>query len=357
MKHWVINQLEISHGSHASLKAMEGLRGVAVFLVFLVHYSTLIQPWLAGSAISLTNFIHGFGHLGVDLFFILSGYLIYGTIINKKTFDVAKYAQRRIIRIYPTFIVVFIIYLFLSLFFPSESKLPDETSSLILYLLQNVLLLPGLFDINPIITVAWSLSYEVFYYVIIPIVIFLFSLKKWPSNYRVWLWVMLSVVGFILAYLFGGPVRLLMFIAGILLFEMQKVQNIELKCFGTLSFILALVFFGVRSFIDINYYFSLMCVYILFAIFCLNAFSLNSFSSRWLTFSPLRWLGNMSYSYYLIHGLTLKFLFLILPFIIPTTHDNNFLYLWLLPPFFVVTLTASFCLFVIVEKPLSIDKK
>lgn len=47
MKRWVVNQLEISHGNNSTLKAMEGLRGVAVFLVFLVHYSSLITPWLS----------------------------------------------------------------------------------------------------------------------------------------------------------------------------------------------------------------------------------------------------------------------------------------------------------------------
>ena len=357
MKHWITNQLEIAHGKHNPLKAMEGLRGVAVFLVFLVHYSSLIEPWLTDTAISISSFIHSFGHLGVDLFFILSGYLIYGTIISKKTFEVMNYAKSRVMRIYPTFLFVFVVYLFLSIIFPKESKLPSETLPLITYLIQNILLLPGLFDIKPIITVAWSLSYEVFYYFLIPILICILSLKKWSSKRRVMVWVLITILGFILVYLYGGPVRLLMFVSGIILFEFHKIQSVQLKSWGTISFILALLLFGTRSIIDINYHLSLMIVYLLFFVFCLSAFSPKSFSSKWLVFSPLRWLGNMSYSYYLVHGLTLKFLFLLLSILIPATQSSLSIYFWLLIPFFMTTLIVSFCLFVGIERPLSIAGK
>jgi exopolysaccharide production protein ExoZ len=357
MKSWITNQLEISHGNHTPLRAMEGLRGVAVFLVFLVHYSSLIEPWLTNSTREFSSYIHSFGHLGVDLFFILSGYLIYGTIISKKTFEASTYAKRRVMRIYPTFMFVFLVYIFLSIIFPNESKLPIETLSLITYIIQNILLLPGLFDITPIITVAWSLSYEIFYYFLIPILIFTFSLKKWSSHSRVIAWFFITILGFIFTFLYGGPVRLLMFVCGIILFEFQRIQNIKLKLWGSTSFILALLLFGIRSVIEVDYHLSLAVVYILFFVFCLNAFTYKSFSYGWLIYSPLRWLGNMSYSYYLIHGLTLKFLFLILPTIIQPTHSSSLIYFGLLPPFFIATLIVSFFLFVGIERPLSITKK
>jgi peptidoglycan/LPS O-acetylase OafA/YrhL len=357
MKSWIINQLEISHGKHDPLKTMEGLRGIAVFLVFFVHYSSLIKPWLTDTIMSVSSFIHSFGNLGVDLFFILSGYLIYGTIITKEIFSVTSYIKRRAIRIYPTFIFVFIIYILLSVIFPKESKLPLEFFSLIIYLIQNLLFLPGLFDIKPIITVAWSLSYEVFYYFLIPIIIFTLSMKTLSSRIRVMFWALVSILGFILAFLYGGPARLLMFVAGILLFELNNIQNIQLKSWGNISFFLALLFFGMSSIIEVDYYLSLIVVYVLFFLFCLSAFSHQSSSSKWLVYSPLRWLGNMSYSYYLIHGLTLKFLFLFLPFLISPTQSSSFLYFWLWVPFFIATLIVSFFLFVVIERPLSIVKR
>ena len=69
------------------------------------------------------------------------------------------YAKRRVQRIYPVFLVVFAIYIMLSFIFPSESKLPEGYVEIVKYILQNLLLLPGVFNIEPLITVAWSLSY------------------------------------------------------------------------------------------------------------------------------------------------------------------------------------------------------
>ena len=105
---------------------MEGLRGFAVFFVFLVHYVFLIEPWLVNQ--SLTHqfgmYLKNMGNSGVDLFFVLSGYLIYGTLIKKER-PFLPYIRRRIQRIYPTFLAVFSIYIILSFVFPIESKLPD----------------------------------------------------------------------------------------------------------------------------------------------------------------------------------------------------------------------------------------
>ena len=69
---------------------------------------------------------------------------------------------------------------------------------------------------------------------------------------------------------------------------------------------------------------------------------------------PLRWLGNMSYSYYLIHGLTLKFSFLILAMLYQPHHDDAWMIYWLWIPFFILTLAPSFVLFVLIERPLSL---
>ena len=76
---WWRSQFELARGQDSgNVPAMEGLRGFAVFLVFLVHYSTLITPWIAeGSFIRLLAAgLHSIGNAGVDLFFMLRGYLI-----------------------------------------------------------------------------------------------------------------------------------------------------------------------------------------------------------------------------------------------------------------------------------------
>jgi peptidoglycan/LPS O-acetylase OafA/YrhL len=55
---------------------MEGLRGVAVFLVFLVHYVSNVAPWTASDLGSVAAAVTTMGSTGVDLFFVLSGFLI-----------------------------------------------------------------------------------------------------------------------------------------------------------------------------------------------------------------------------------------------------------------------------------------
>ena len=120
---WLQKRLEISHGSNTPIPSMEGIRGIAVFLVFLVHYNSLVRSWVSGDTIYILNFISQLGHLGVDLFFVLSGYLIYGSIMKQQDFIITKYVKRRMLRIYPTFLMVFSIYIVLSFLFPNESKL------------------------------------------------------------------------------------------------------------------------------------------------------------------------------------------------------------------------------------------
>jgi exopolysaccharide production protein ExoZ len=193
---WLAKRLEISHSNHSPLRPMEGLRGVAVFLVFLVHYCTLIKPYILRSSLewSTLNLTHSLGNVGVDLFFVLSGFLIYGTLISKTKTDFPRYFKRRVIRIYPTFLDLFVVYLILSLVFPSESKIPSGFYSGSIFILQNLLLLPGLFDIVPVITVAWSLSYELFYYLFIPFIIAALKLRSWTVKQRFILWIIVSIL-------------------------------------------------------------------------------------------------------------------------------------------------------------------
>jgi peptidoglycan/LPS O-acetylase OafA/YrhL len=335
---------------------MEGLRGVAIFLVFCVHYSYIVNPWISGYSVQVSQFIYGLGHIGVDLFFVLSGYLIYGSILNKNSFSLKKYFNRRLQRIYPTFLAVLFLYITLSFIFIGDSKLPERTADKVIYIIQNLLFLPGLFEIRPIITAAWSLSYEVFYYILIPLVIFSLQLNNWKSENRIFLWCIITIISLIVYFWMGGPIRLIMFISGIVLFELHINKKVTLTKGGTRFLLLALTFFGLAEFFEINYLFSLIIIFILFLLLCLSAFNQNSTAYKWLIYTPLRWLGNMSYSYYLIHGLILKLCSTVLNFFLPFEFNNSYIYYWLWIPIFVITLIGSFILFIFVERPFSLNK-
>jgi peptidoglycan/LPS O-acetylase OafA/YrhL len=359
ISNWIHDTFEISHAGHNAIRSMEGIRGFAVFLVFLVHYVTLIEPWLSRASLTheIAKNIHSIGNIGVDLFFVLSGYLIYGMLIKKPT-EFRKYLYRRIQRIYPTFTVVFAVYLILSLVFTAESKIPGDWKSGLIFVIQNYLLLPGLFDIQPIITVAWSLSYEFFYYLLIPLLISTLKLRNWPRRYRTLLFFSASLLLFYYFYYQSGPIRLLMFISGIVLYEVVTggfLKNIP--PLGLLALILAIISIPVSNYYTVNIAIKYLLLYSLFFIFCLECFSTAGFTNRLFSLAYLRWLGNMSYSYYLIHGLCLKALFMALPKILPASHGGELIFWILIIPSFVLTLLPATALFYWVEKPFSLQRK
>ncbi|OQW74493.1 MAG: hypothetical protein BVN35_10460 [Proteobacteria bacterium ST_bin11] len=356
---WIRNTFEISHVGHNAIRSMEGIRGFAVFLVFLVHYVTLIEPWLLINSTTheIAKNIYTIGNTGVDLFFVLSGYLIYGMLIKKPT-AFKNYLHRRIQRIYPTFTVVFVIYLALSFTFASESKIPKEWESGLLFVLQNYLLLPGLFDIPPIVTVAWSLSYEFFYYLLIPLLIATLRLRSWQRKYRLLLFLSASLILFGYFYENSGPIRLLMFVAGIILYDTVESGYLKkIPPVGLLALTLAIASTSMKQYYPINSSLHYLLLYSLFYIFCLECFCTAGFTNHLFTLAYLRWLGNMSYSYYLIHGLSLKAVFMISAKLIPPAQDSELIFWIGLLPIFLITLLPSTALFCWIEKPFSLQRR
>lgn len=356
---WIANQFELSrHGSGNNLRPMEGLRGFAVFLVFLVHYVTLIAPWIGKESQleGVFDAVHTMGNAGVDLFFVLSGYLIYGSVIAREQ-AFLPFLRRRIARIYPAFCAVFAIYLVLSYLMPAQSKIPLPVLEAWAYVLHNFLLLPGLFDIEPMITVAWSLSYEMFYYLVTPPVIMLLRLRQRSLRWRVCFFVAVGAAFAAYCALYGGPVRLMLFIAGILLHEALRDASLAAPR-GALA--LAMLAAGLLATImpfsgQAAYTVKVIILCWTFFIVCYTCFShpLGALA-RGFSWTPLRWLGNMSYSYYLIHGLALKALFMLLLAKLPRVEHEALFFVGAMPFMFVLTLMPSAVLFLLVERPFSL---
>ena len=80
--------------------ALDGLRGLAVLTVFFSHSSGFRQrptPW--------TSF-HGLGHIGVYLFFVLSGFLLAGSLLGERRADARDFFIRRFLRIAPLYYLI-----------------------------------------------------------------------------------------------------------------------------------------------------------------------------------------------------------------------------------------------------------
>jgi peptidoglycan/LPS O-acetylase OafA/YrhL len=336
---------------------MEGMRGFAVLLVFFVHYESLVKPWINGSTslLAFSSALHTLGNTGVDLFFVLSGYLIYGSLISRWQ-PFASFIWRRVERIYPAFTAVFLVYIVLSLLFPAENKIPWPASDGAIYLLQNYLLLPGLLPIQAMITVAWSLSYEMFYYLAIPLVIGLFKLRERSPASRAAFFIVIALALASYTAMNGGPIRLIMFISGIVLYEALKYSKLSVpSSVGATALIVGLLCTLLPIPDPAGMTIKICVLFVAFFALCLACFRTpRAWLPQAFTWRPLRWLGNMSYSYYLLHGLALKAGFLVLSKVLPPTGQDATLFWVLLPPMFALTLIPSAALFLLIERPFSL---
>jgi exopolysaccharide production protein ExoZ len=348
---WLTSQFELARIG-TDLKPMEGLRGFAVFLVFLVHYVTLSSPWIAPltTTAAVATALHTVGNTGVDLFFVLSGYLIYGTLISRKQ-RFMPYIRRRVARIYPTFTTVLAMYLLLSLAIPAESKLPEQPAQAWRCVAENFLLLSGFMQRGPIITVSWSLSYEMFYYFSIPLLIAAFRLRERSIRWRVRFFTTVLALSAFYCTAYGGPLRLVMFIAGIYLHEALNRVNAPANAVAATALLAGLA----ATLLPLAGIVKTGVLFLAFFLLCLCCFGdPRGWLARAFSVKQLRWLGNMSYSYYLLHGLVLKAAFAgLTKFNPPTPTGTLFFWAWL-APMFALTLVPCALLFLLVERPQSL---
>lgn len=372
-------------GEAHRLLSMEGMRGLAVLLVFFVHFHSLFgsyvdtQSWLY----KVSNFLGIVGHAGVDLFFTVSGYLIYGALMRRPV-GYLKFMRRRVQRIFPAFLAVFLIYLGLSIGFPQENKIHGTFFEATLYILANFFLLPGIFGIKPIVTVAWSLSYEFFFYLMIPLLVWILGIRNWRPISRVIFFFAVFVVALVYCLTVDASyARLLMFIVGILLFEAMQSSAVK-QLLGRWGEMLAAAYFlGTLGVIYLHEVhptlfpflhehrttdvlldlqmnqngFRVLALSASCFLLCLYSFAYDGTLNWILSWNLLRFLGNMSYSYYLIHGLTLKALALVLSRIIAQPAHSAALFWLALLLGLISTWISATILFGLVEKPVSLRGK
>lgn len=354
---WLRWTFELQDPRHARLLPMEGLRGVAVTLVFLQHFG--VQAQLLGMAPGIAaNAAAGFrayGNLGVELFFVLSGFLIYGTLVRRAP-AFWSFMLRRAQRIYPAFLAVFVLALAVNVVMPGEGKIPAGAAPAAAYLVENLLLLPGLFPVVPLFSVAWSLSYEAFFYLVTAAGVLGFGLHRVARGRRVaGLWALSA--GFVVLCAAGipeFPARMMPFFAGMLLAEGagERVPG-WLGWAGPLGVLALCVSLLVRDQVAVE-----LCWTVAFFALCAVCFRGAGAVSAWMVWTPLRWLGNMSYSYYLLHGFVVRVVMVgtrrVLERGAPGAGLPEWLFWALLPVVFGATLATSAMLFVLVEKPLSL---
>jgi peptidoglycan/LPS O-acetylase OafA/YrhL len=144
-----------------NLNLIQVLRGIASLLVVFFH--TTVND----AALLNKDFCFGFfafGKAGVDIFFVLSGFIITYTSLQalKTSGKPIPFLRRRFIRIFPAYWIVITIFLVIQSLFSSFYNSGTYNYSTA-NILATYFLLPGHLMVNG---VSWTLSYELFFYIL-----------------------------------------------------------------------------------------------------------------------------------------------------------------------------------------------
>jgi len=143
------------------IPSLDGLRAIAVLLVLWAHFPALTNPFL--SKLLLIDHQALGGYLGVDIFFVLSGFLITRILLNNKLCDVSllSFFIRRSLRIFPVYYLVIAV---LALIAPSRPLWWCATY------LSNFYFA---FDTNNhFLRHTWSLAVEEHFYLVWPFIVY-----------------------------------------------------------------------------------------------------------------------------------------------------------------------------------------
>lgn len=158
------------------------LRFIAAFSVMLYHYT--FRGYYGSENFTTINFpflenFTKYGYLGVDLFFIISGFVITLSISNSNAIEFIK---SRIIRLYPSYWICVILTTIITLFFINYNLITTKQ------FLWNMTMLNGYINIPYIDGAYWSLFVEIKFYVIIFLILSnKFTKKQIDTFIVIWL--------------------------------------------------------------------------------------------------------------------------------------------------------------------------
>lgn len=279
------------------IQSLQVFRGLAALAVVAHHAAVSTQAFVGGVP-GFAEAIFGLGYLGVDFFFVLSGFIImYAHMGDTRSSEsVRRYAFKRLVRIFPAYLPISIALIALYTAMPGFSASGGRDYSLV----SSLLLLPA--DRPPALSVAWTLVHELMFYA----VFLLFFVS------RRWLFVGLVVWGggIIASNLAMAPSGWLRyplswlnieFMVGVLSAWIVKSeiyrgspQRLVVLGLGAASAMLIVIHHDPSAYLRLLFSSGLACMMVGFAL--------------WEKSVPLSWpgwlllMGNASYSIYLIHN-------------------------------------------------------
>lgn len=291
---------------------IDGIRALAVLVVVIYHAFPAALPG---------------GFSGVDIFFVISGYLISGILysdLSKDKFSFTEFYSRRIRRLFPALVTMFLLTLgagYYYLLSDEFEQLGKHMASSCVFI-QNIIFLneAGYFDtaadLKPLLHL-WSLAVEEQFYIFFPPLLLLFWKKKWPLF---WILAGLFMVSFVAnlymaqknpaADFFLTPYRCWELIAGAMLAFRFFLQNRTLRychfysVLGIIFVLIGLVFLNKG-----DLYPCWRAILPVTGTLLLIAAGPTAFINKWVLSNPISiWGGLISYPLYLFHWPILSFL-------------------------------------------------
>lgn len=339
--------------SHRFLE-LDSLRGLAAFVVVLAHYEAAIRqvphPFFRA-------FAHVLGGPGaaVNLFFLLSGFVLTMPYLGRRPPTYAAYLTKRICRIYLPYAAAILIAAFLAAKLystaPTGNAWIDMTWSQPFsgrLLLQHLLMI-GNFDNTRLNTAIWSLKVEMRVSLVFPLMVFV--VKRVPARYLLAACLPVTVLlaflrsriehEFIITTLFCS----MLFLVGSIVSLNYRTIQARLEELGNRAlcglFLAGFVLYQVGDLVPIagSAFSRTLIAYMTTWIIVCGAVVILVISTIWkplrhgLHNAVLQWVGTRSYSIYLLHG-TVLFTFIRL-------HPGAVLPLSLLLPYIGITLVLS----------------
>ena len=169
--------------------ALDGLRGVAILLVYIYHYGGGLRS--SHFAVRAFGYFAATGWTGVILFFALSGFLITGSLWDSREQPhvLRNFYMRRVLRIFPLYYAVLLIALFAAV---ARGNRVGELGPVFLYagFMQN---LPGcvtkaLQPVSPLpLFHLWSLAVEEQFYILWPALVLLSRVRSRALTISLWI--------------------------------------------------------------------------------------------------------------------------------------------------------------------------
>jgi len=292
---------------------IDGLRAIAVIPVVLYHANNNLMPG---------------GYVGVDVFFVISGYLITALIlkdITRNRFSIALFYERRARRILPALfgILVFATIAAAALFLPSDLRLYGATLAATTLFSSNFLFLSqsGYFDqaadTKPLLH-TWSLAVEEQFYILYPLFLWLVH-RFFGRRYAIALGAVcfaslgLSIWGVAAhpsAAFYLAPTRAWeLLIGGILATESVPAVRATWLVNAVSLAGLAMIGYAVFAFTPSTTFPGANALYpaVGTALLLHAGNSPKSVVARWLSLAPLAFVGLISYSLYLWHWVLIVF--------------------------------------------------